>query len=152
MLLTGGKHTAFDSATRSAEVWSPSGETCRVGNLNNKREFHVQFGTIVCGGYPEDRKCEKFNRQGKYWEEITSVELMDERRNSAVWETTDGVYLIGGYGYEARGNTEKISNDGTTVEWGFPLEYEEDVPYQRQYFFSNYFQRLIIIISVTLAP
>ena len=117
-MITGG----LGDASRSAEVWSPSGLSCDVGDLTTKRRYHVQFDTTVCGDNDGDdkRTCERL--EDGAWRKLSTA-LIQRREASAVWIRDEDSYIIGGYDSSARRTTEKLNNDGT-VEEGFRLEYD----------------------------
>ena len=118
-MITGG----LGDASRSAEVWSPSGLSCDVGDLTTKRRYHVQFDTTVCGEFDRDdmRTCERL--EDGAWRKLSTT-FNQKRYGSVVWIRDEDSYIIGGDdSSSARRTTEKLNNDGT-VEEGFRLEYD----------------------------
>ena len=109
---------------RSAEVWSPSGLSCDVGDLTTKRRYHVQFDTTVCGEWVGDdkRTCERL--EDGAWRKLSTT-LNQKRVGSTVWIRYEDSYIIGCYDSSARRTTEKLNNDGTMME-GFRLEYDTE--------------------------
>ena len=112
VLITGG------AERKSSEIYNPvTKASCSLPQFAEVRSGHTQDGELACGGGVSN--CVKWSPASGTW--TPSHTLREARVSHLSWETTSGVYLLGGY--NTRLTSEKINMDGSVVE-SFNLKYE----------------------------
>lgn len=123
MLITGG----FNERGASAWFNPHTNSYCDLPDLPDPRNWHNQIGLMACGGYDEINNdylpnCVTFNLNTGVWEETHSF---DEDHGNSVWvNSTDGVYLMGGWTYDYDEVT-LLKPDGTTEDNAANWEMEQ---------------------------
>ena len=123
ILITGG-----DGARQSAELFLPwQNKTCELPSLPDRRKFHVQSGSLFCGGgdYSATKKnCLKWSAQQGGWV-MLPLKLTAGRAASRVWSLSQDNSLVimgGGYG-AALETSETFSSDGDSTSITFNMKY-----------------------------
>ena len=119
MLITGG--TGAWGTEQSAEIHHPGRDTpCVLPDLPDRRYYHTQDGSLVCGGYYTRRSCRRWNADTGTWDLVTES-LTEKRHYHSSWTPADGsvTYLMGGYSEQT---SEAIDQDNVVTS-SFPLKH-----------------------------
>ena len=116
VLITG----SWDGAAQSAEIYHPDRKSaCIIPDLPDRRAYHTQDSTLVCGGFWTRRSCRRWNADTGAWDLVTES-LTEKRWDHISWTPADGsvTYLMGGYSCD--NTSDVIDNDGS-VSTSFPM-------------------------------
>ncbi len=110
-------------AERSAEIYHPGRDSpCVITDIPDRRAFHTQDGSLLCGGLETLRSCQIWNPDTGAWDLVTKS-LTENRVGHISWTPADGsvTYLMGGY---VSGTTSDIlQHDDNNVSTSFPLKH-----------------------------
>ena len=87
-------------------------------NLDEPRYAHTADGNLVCGGYTNRTLSSCFDIATR-----TTINLLNARYTQTSWSTNDGLYLLGGVGYDAAVRTTELIT-GNSTQAGFGLQYD----------------------------
>ena len=125
MLITGGN--GFGAETSVELIDMDSMDTCEITAFPYGRANHINNENLVCGGsYSSNdftsRNC--ISLSAGSWE-ITH-QLTYPRDASSSWDTSEGLYMMGGYSYSSNlrsGLTSELLKPDGSVQESFPLKY-----------------------------
>ena len=112
ILITGGQTDGRPS--NRAEIYNlETLGTCTLKSMSSPRFQHAQVNNLVCGGGDDTKKtCETF-RNGEWHHSHT---LLQNRSEHSVWPSPNGVILIGGEDFVNFNKTEKLQENGNSIE------------------------------------
>ena len=100
---------------------------CTLPSLLSGRATHSQDGLISCGGgggwrSSENRKtCSTF-KDGAW---VESHNLTELRYQHVSWETSEGVFMIGGADSQSKNTTEIITSNSTYFSLPYDTRYDK---------------------------
>ena len=124
VLITG----SWDGAAQSAEIYHPDRKSaCIIPDLPDRRAYHTQDSTLVCGGFWTRRSCRRWNPDTGAWDLVTES-LTESREGHISWTPADGsvTYLMGGVGSGPDRTTVTLDLDQdnrSRVITAFPLQH-----------------------------
>ena len=122
VLITGGWGTE-----QSVEIYHPDRKSaCKIGLLPDRRVYHTQDGSLVCGGWLTTRSCRRLNADTGDWDlDLVTESITEERYLHISWTPVDRsvTYLMGGR--ESPLTSEAIDQDNV-VRASFPLRHSTE--------------------------